>query len=134
VDAESYLLSLQEKCFDGIQSHENLVDEIKKIEKYRVNQANLSSDIDFLKVAEEYKSYLPNGTELTLTTFKDLFLRHELVNPFLATLPSDISSLLFSIPFGTLPTRNPNASSIRSPDGNPIVVIDDGLLMIISHY
>ncbi len=56
------------------------------------------------------------------------------MKPFFESLPKEVQTRLDGIVVGILPTRDPNAMTLKSPNGEPIVVMDIAIPMILSHF
>jgi hypothetical protein len=54
--------------------------------------------------------------------------------PFLETLPPSIQQSFKNVAFGVLPIRAVNAQTCRAPNGDPVVVVDAGLLHIVQTF
>ena len=73
--------------------------------------------------AELEKMYSQFTFEWQEQTFKE-----DVVNPFLSCLPMETRRALENVAFGFLPTWNPNAWALRTPQGEMLVVLHAGLL------
>jgi hypothetical protein len=57
-----------------------------------------------------------------------------LLEPFVRTLPNDAQEALASIPLGVLPIRAVNAHVVRAPSGEPLILMNQALLNMVSYY
>ncbi len=65
--------------------------------------------------------------------YESFYIRQFLYNPVLQFAPEPVKSRIQNIPISVLPIRSFNAHIIKSPNGEPIIVIDRGLLTV-SHF
>lgn len=90
--------------------------------KLRAKQLN---DPEIARVYED-SAGLPDAQ---VSIFSDHIL------PFLKpSLPNEIQSRVDDIALAVLPTRSVNACAARSPSGEPFIIIDSGLPMMMSFY
>lgn len=57
-----------------------------------------------------------------------------MIEPFLDFLPVAASESLRRVAYGSLPTLGHIAETFLAPDANPIIVFQDGLIVLLSHY
>jgi len=57
-----------------------------------------------------------------------------ILEPLLDNLEEQTASVLRDVPIGVLPIRAVNAHVLRSPLNEPVVIVDKGLMMMVSHY
>jgi hypothetical protein len=57
---------------------------------------------------------------------------HFVARSILSGLPDAEAGRLRTIPIGALPTNDPNAAAIRTPGGDPVVVVNTGMMALLS--
>lgn len=119
MDAKQYLHYLQEK-FKESDEEIALKREYRRRRLTRLGQQTGKSRITE-KVMTEIES--KHKTE-------DDYVNETILVPLLKGLPIDVRKKVSDTPFGTLPIRVVNAYAIRSPSGEPLVVIARGLMEI----
>jgi hypothetical protein len=62
------------------------------------------------------------------------WLRKELADPFVATLPAADREVLSHVIIGLFPTHDPNAWALRTPEGADLVVLHYELLAVLGFY
>jgi hypothetical protein len=62
------------------------------------------------------------------------YIQETLLAPVQKYLPESVLKLLPNIAFGTLPVRSINGGALRAPKGGYIIVLDTGLLSILSYF
>ncbi|ABS40570.1 hypothetical protein [Clostridium botulinum] len=119
-EALKYLRELQSKY-----SNMKFAD-LKDVLDYRRLQLDLSED-DSNRILK----LLNNDNKLEC--WEDWYKKN-IIQPFIKALPTEISLKLQKICFGLLPTYRANASALRSPNGDSIVIIHTQLFAIIHQY
>lgn len=74
-----------------------------------------------------------HGFQSKETSTQEWFINN-IRNPFIKNLPEDIRIKIQGIPIGVLPIGMFNAHAIKSPSGDPIVVINHGLMRLTAYY
>jgi hypothetical protein len=69
----------------------------------------------------------------TVRRAREEFLNEELIDPILASLPRSDRDIIRKVPVGLLAIRTLNAA-VRSPNGKPVIVLNQGLLAIVSFW
>lgn len=64
----------------------------------------------------------------------EYWLQNYILRPLIETLPSGFKQKAEQLVVGMLPIYNPNAQVIRSPNGEPIVILDSGLMAVLANY
>jgi tetratricopeptide (TPR) repeat protein len=82
---------------------------------------------------DERVEFVEASSSADESTVRD-WLRRELVAPLVDVLPPDAQRALSGVPVGCLAVRVVNAASLRAPDGRPVVVVNQGLLAMLSFY
>ncbi len=129
MNAHEYLKFL-ENCFDNDDIDE-MTDGLKKYGKLRGAQTGEKFIEDAYsnpqKIAKEVL-----GTD-NLKEGQTNLIRKFVYKPILSSIPSSVSNKLDNVPVGVLPIRSVNAHVLKSPNGDPLIILDRGL-MLMSHY
>ena len=100
----------------------------KTVEKTKQVYGNLTAE--FLEVTNKHI----NNPNFNFLVYCDAWINESIVQPLLKSMPENISSILKTVPVGTLPTMVPNAAAIKCPNGKPVVALDYGLIFLVFHY
>lgn len=119
-DALEYLRHLQSKVV-SIEYQD-----IEDIIRYRKEQLKLSE--------HEVSEYIEKYRNINLLEYQESFYNEFIINPFINSLPEDVNSKLKNICVGMLPTYKVNASALKSPSGEPLIVLHNQLLTILQQY
>lgn len=94
--------------------------------KYRQKQISATD--------QEISSYLDKVKELTKTELFENTMRKFLLDPFLEILPNEVYVVLSNIHVGLLPTFLMNATALRTPDGEQLIVVHSHLFTALSQF
>lgn len=97
----------------------------REILEHRSRQYGISVE-EYLRITGKNNLYSVEG--------QGKYFDENVIAPFLAVLPGEVSKVLKDIHVGILPTYNPNASTIRVPGDGPLIVLHTELLSAISFY
>jgi hypothetical protein len=62
------------------------------------------------------------------------YLENWVITPFFDSLPDDVKLAVKNVPIGILPIRVVNAHTLKAPSGEPLIIMNHGVLMMVSHY
>lgn len=128
-----YLKYLQSK-FSSPAGLSGVAREIEAIATMRAGQG-VGELTDPVAVADAIRDIAgADAGQMTSTELRDLGMRRIFVPIVRALVPKHVGERLSALTVGTLPIRATNAFAIRAPAGEPIICLNHGLMMLLSHF
>lgn len=122
MNATEYVAFLEKSTEQTEEEKLEALEYIRETSATRAVQMGITQD-EYLEIVETMlkPQILENAS--TGAIFRPL-----LYTPLLHALPESFRVIAEAVPFGVISLRTPNAQTLKAPDGNPVVVLNQGLI------
>lgn len=134
MNANEYLHFLEEVSSETEEQFSNRINNIREYGKHREKQTGKKGIEDaYIKIlAGESigKVQIPKNFK----DFPSYFIKEFLYKPIIKAAPEDIKQVIINIPLAVLHIGSYNAQIIKSPNGEPLIIINAGLLSLSQFF